>query len=221
MNDDANTAGELETVERLHGPAADWSVIWLHGLGADGHDFEPIVDALAVDAGIRYLFPHAPVRTVTVNGGMRMRGWYDIASVDLDACIDHHGIAASVQQVHRLLEREEQRGIPARRIVLAGFSQGGVIALHAGLGYPRPLAGVVALSTYLPGGALPEGAGKVPVFVGHGDQDPVVAHRLGLRAGERLRQAGLDVTWNSYPMPHAVCEQEIADISRWMRALMA
>ncbi len=223
MSNSDDKTGVLEAVERESGPAPRWSVIWLHGLGADGHDFEPIVDALNLDSGVgvRYVFPHAPVQAVTLNAGMRMRAWYDIAAMELERQVDVDGILRSADRVARLLEREEARGIAPERIILAGFSQGGVVALHAALRYPRRLAGVVALSTYLPGD-IPSapGAAGMPVFLGHGSQDPIVSHGLGIRARDALQALGMDVDWRSYPIPHAVCEDEIEDISRWLRQRM-
>jgi phospholipase/carboxylesterase len=199
------------------------SVIWLHGLGADGHDFEPIVPQLGLpgDLPVRFVFPHAPVRPVTLNGGYPMRAWFDIASLDRNAAQDAEGIAASCRQVEALLAREVERGVAAGHIVLAGFSQGGAIALAMGLRYPERLAGVMGLSTFIPEGSriLAEKSAAnqhVPIFLAHGSLDPVVAPALGDATREMLQGAGYDVEWHSYPMPHAVCPDEIVDIGRWL-----
>lgn len=213
----------LESIEIETGPQPRHSVIWLHGLGADGHDFEPIVPELVKPRwpSLRFVFPHAPVRPITVNGGMRMRGWYDIHGLELMAIEDEAGILASVAEVERLLARERQRGVDSHRILLAGFSQGGAVALAAGLTQPERLAGIVALSTYLPIAAqvaarrAPIQAG-LPVFVGHGAVDPIVPQALGLAARQRLQDWGHTVEWHSYGMPHSVCAEEIRDLSGWM-----
>jgi phospholipase/carboxylesterase len=211
----------LKTVERSTGSPAAGSVIWLHGLGADGHDFEPIVPELALDGlPLRFVFPHAPVRPVTLNGGMRMRAWFDIRSLDRDAVPDEEGIAESVEHVRALLRREHERGVPAERIVLAGFSQGGTIALRAGLLHPERLAGLLALSTFLPRRWTPEGGPdanrKTPVLVAHGTLDPLVPLALGEATRRVLAEHGWPVEWKTYAMPHAVCPQEIADIRGWL-----
>lgn len=213
----------LECIEIETGPQPRHSVIWLHGLGADGHDFEPIVPELVKPGwpSLRFVFPHAPVRPITLNGGMRMRGWYDIYGLELMAIEDEAGILASVAEVERLLARERQRGVDSHRILLAGFSQGGAVALAAGLTQPERLAGIVALSTYLPIAAqvaarrAPIQAG-LPVFVGHGAVDPIVPQALGLAARQRLQDWGHTVEWHSYGMPHSVCAEEIRDLSGWM-----
>lgn len=213
----------LECIEIETGPQPRHSVIWLHGLGADGHDFEPIVPELVKPGwpSLRFVFPHAPVRPITLNGGMRMRGWYDIYGLELMAIEDEAGILASVAEVERLLARERQRGVDSHRVLLAGFSQGGAVALAAGLTQPERLAGIVALSTYLPIAAqvaarrAPIQAG-LPVFVGHGAVDPIVPQALGLAARQRLQDWGHTVDWHSYGMPHSVCAEEIRDLSGWM-----
>ena len=213
----------LECVEQETGPAPAWTVLWLHGLGADGHDFAPIVPELvrAHWPALRFVFPHAPMRAVTINGGMRMRAWYDIVSMDFASRADATGIGESVQQVEALIAREAERGTPPSRIVLAGFSQGGAIALTAGLRRQAPLAGLVALSTYLPGGqavAAQRHANAVaqPVFCAHGDNDPVIAVQHGLASAQALQRVGLEVEWHRYPMAHQVCAQEIADLGDWL-----
>lgn len=213
----------LECIEIETGTQPRHSVLWLHGLGADGHDFEPIVPEL-LRAGwppLRFVFPHAPVRPITLNGGMRMRGWYDIHGLELMAIEDEAGILASVAGVERLIARERQRGVDSQRILLAGFSQGGAVALAAGLTHPERLAGIVALSTYLPIAARIEAQrapiqGGLPVFIGHGAVDPIVPQMLGLAARQRLQAWGHPVDWHSYGMPHSVCAEEIRDLSGWM-----
>ena len=218
----------LECVEQETGPAPAWTVLWLHGLGADGHDFAPIVPELvrAHWPALRFVFPHAPMRAVTINGGMRMRAWYDIVSMDFASRADATGIGESVQQVEALIAREAERGTPPSRIVLAGFSQGGAIALTAGLRRQAPLAGLVALSTYLPGGqavAAQRHANAVaqPVFCAHGDNDPVIAVQHGLDSAQALQRVGLEVEWHRYPMAHQVCAQEIADLGHWLERRLA
>ena len=219
-----DTRALLETVEHATGPDPRWAVVWLHGLGADGHDFAPIVPEL-VQRGwpaIRFVFPHAPVRPVTINNGMRMRAWYDIRDLGFEGTVgdraDAAGVEASVAQVDALLVREHDRGIPASRVLLAGFSQGGAIALSAALRRTEPLAGVVGLSTYLPlaGAGASEGAAAQPVFMAHGTQDPVVPFAAGQRSAERLRGMGFDVEWHAYPMQHQVCAEQVRDLGQWL-----
>ena len=218
----------LDTLERETGPHPLWSVVWLHGLGADGHDFAPIVPELVRPGWppLRFVFPHAPVRPVTINNGVRMRAWYDILGLEIAQRQDESGVRESIGFVDQLIEREAERGIPSERVFVAGFSQGGAIALAAGLRHPRPLAGVIALSTYLPiaqhsDAERSEANRALPVFMAHGDQDPVVGHALGVMSRDYLQRMGHPVDWHSYPMPHAVCPQEIADLSRWIAARMA
>lgn len=211
---------------RLEPPApANASVIWLHGLGADGHDFEPIVPELRLppDHRIRFIFPHAPIRPVSINAGMEMRAWYDIADQGLDRKVDEHGIRESAGAVQRLLDDELAAGIDSRRVVLAGFSQGGAIALHLGLRYEHTLGGILALSTYLPlAGSLAGEATKsqqaTPIFIAHGTRDPMVPEKLGNHAADTLLGAGYDVTYKTYAMEHAVSAAEIADIAAWLQA---
>ncbi|MBN8262512.1 MAG: carboxylesterase [Xanthomonadales bacterium] len=219
----------LDTVEHETGAQPRWSVVWLHGLGADGNDFAPIVPELVRREwpALRFVFPHAPVRAVTINGGMRMRAWYDIRDLDLANRADLEGVAASVADVEALIAREEARGVPPERLLLAGFSQGGAVTLAAGLARARPLAGLVALSTYLPMGAeraqaacVPEATAQ-PVFMAHGQFDPVVPQRGGEAAGQILRTLGFSVDWRVYPMQHAVCAEEVRDLGDWMTARFA
>jgi len=217
----------LDTLERETAPSPRHSVIWLHGLGADGHDFAPIVPELARRdwPPVRFVFPHAPVRPVTINNGVPMRAWYDVSAMDFADFgnrADSAGVEASVAQVEALIANEAARGVPASRIVLAGFSQGGAIALAAGLRRGEaPLAGLIALSTYLPGAAqaverLADGAQTQPIFMGHGTQDPVVPFGAGEQSAAVLRKLGFAVEWHHYRMPHSVCPQEIADLGDWL-----
>lgn len=216
----------LETVENETGSQPQWSVLWLHGLGADGNDFVPIVpELLRADWPVlRFVFPHAPVRTVTINGGARMRAWYDIVDFDLANRADLDGVTQSVAEVEALIAREVERGIPAERILLAGFSQGGAVTLAAGIARQQPLAGLVALSTYLPMGAevaraaLAPAAASQPLFMAHGVFDPVVPAAAGEAGAKALAAMGFDVQWRRYPMQHAVCAEEIHDLGNWMTA---
>ena len=220
-------AASLETVEVEPDRPADACVLWMHGLGADGHDFESLVPELRLEASpaVRFVFPHAPIRPVTINGGQRMRAWYDIAGFDRRAPTDEAGIRESAAALGELVRRERERGIPAERIVVAGFSQGGAMALFLGPRWPERLGGVVALSTYLP---LPHTLAKeahpanaaVPLFQAHGSFDPLVPQALGEQTRETLRALGYDVDWRSYPMPHSLCAQEVEDLREFLlRAL--
>ena len=217
----------LEAVEMETGANPVGSVIWLHGLGADGHDFEAIVPELRLPESmpLRFVFPHAPVRPVTVNGGMEMRAWYDIVSLDSEGRADESGIRASSAILENLIEAEQQRGIDASRIVAAGFSQGGAIAIQTALTSEKKLAGLMALSTYLP---LPKtiesehaGDSSLPVFMGHGSSDPMLPLQLGQNSRDQLQALGYSVEWHEYPMAHGVCPQEIADISAWLQSIYA
>lgn len=220
----------LQSIEVETGKSPGASVIWLHGLGADGNDFVPVVEALKLDAApaVRFVFPHAPMRPVTINNGHVMRAWYDVSFGDLEGKsrqADERGVRESQGQVNALIERERQRGIEPARIVLAGFSQGGAIALHTGLRYPDRLAGMMALSTYLPlADSLPREAGSAnkatPIFMAHGLFDPVVPLVMGAGSMTFLAGLGYPVEWRQYPMQHSVCPQEIDDIGNWLaRAL--
>lgn len=213
----------LDTIERDTGPDPQWSILWLHGLGADGNDFAPIVPELvrAEWPALRFVFPHAPVRAVTINGGARMRAWYDIRALDLAQRADESGVNESIAQVEALVAREAARGVPAHRLILAGFSQGGAIALAAGLLRASPFAGLVALSTYLPmhdraAQRLANGANAQPVFMGHGTLDPVVPYAAGEASARVLESLGFHVDWRRYPMPHSVCLEEIRDLGDWL-----
>lgn len=221
--------GLLETVEVEPRAPADAAVLWMHGLGADGHDFEALVPELRLPGSpaVRFVFPHAPVRPVTINGGQRMRAWYDIAGFDRRAPVDETGIRASAEALGALVKRERERGVAADRIVVAGFSQGGAMALFLAPRWPERLAGVMALSTYLPlGEALASEAhpanAALPVLMAHGSFDPIVPQALGEASRDRLRGLGYEVDWRSYPMPHSVCAQEVEDIRGFLlRALAA
>jgi len=201
------------------------AVIWMHGLGADGHDFEPVVPQLGLDprAAVRFVFPHAPAIPVTLNGGYVMPAWYDIKDADLKNRHDEAGIRESARRIEALIAREIERGVPARKIVLAGFSQGGAMAVHVALRHAQPLAGLVALSTYLVCGdkvdaELNSANRGIAVFAAHGTQDPMVRYERGTALRDKLAALGCDVTWREYPMPHAVCLEEIVEIGAWLRA---
>lgn len=202
-------------------PTPQHSVLWLHGLGADGSDFVPLAEQIKLPVAVRYLFPHAPKRAVTINGGFVMRAWYDIFSTDLSAEQDAPGIHATQLEIEKLIEQEQQRGIAPENIFLAGFSQGGAIALHTGLRYPQKLGGILALSTYLPlADTLPAEisphASTLPIFMAHGKQDTVIPSVLGRLSAEKLQQLGCAPQWHEYTMPHSVCAEEIGDIERWL-----
>ena len=213
----------LETVELQTAPDPTWTVLWLHGLGADGNDFAPIVPELVRQdwPALRFVFPHAPEREVTINGGLRMRAWYDIRDANLANRADQAGVEQSIRQVEALVAREAARGVAASRLVLAGFSQGGAITLAAGLRRTEPLAGLIALSAYLPmieraaSDTTPEAVGQ-PLFMGHGAQDPVVPYAAGEYSAAALRRLGFSVEWHRYPMPHSVCAEEIRDLAEWL-----
>lgn len=216
-------ATQLDTVEQDTGPDPQWAILWLHGLGADGHDFAPIVPELVRPEwpALRFVFPHAPVRAVTINAGMRMRAWYDIRDLDLAQRADESGVNESIAQVEALVAREAERGIPAHRLILAGFSQGGAITLAAGLLRATPFAGLVALSSYLPmhdraAQRLATGANAQPVFMAHGTQDPVVPFVAGAASAQMLSSLGFRVDFHRYAMPHSVCAEEIRDLGDWL-----
>jgi phospholipase/carboxylesterase len=213
-------------VETAPQPSA--AVIWLHGLGADGNDFAGLVPELDLSGcpAIRFIFPHAPAIPVTVNGGYVMPAWYDILGADLVSRQDAAGIRASGQAINALIEREIARGIPAARIVLAGFSQGCAMALHAGLRFPQSLAGIMALSGYLPLAehlAAERNAANAhtPIFMAHGSQDPVVVPARGEASRDLLARLGYPVQWHSYPMPHSLHPREVADIAIFLRQVLA
>jgi phospholipase/carboxylesterase len=217
----------LEAIEIETGRKPVGAVIWLHGLGADGHDFAPIVPQLVSpdERPLRFVFPHAPVRPVTINQGMAMRAWYDILGFSRGTPQDSAGIRASDAAVAELICRENQRGIATSRIVLGGFSQGGAISLFTGVRYPEKLAGIMGLSTYLLlEELLPAERTRTnfqtPIFLAHGTPDPVVELRRGAEARQLLEAGGYPVEWHDYPMPHSVCPQEIDDIGAWLRKVL-
>lgn len=215
---------QIDSVEINPEQNATHCIIWLHGLGADGHDFVPIVPELKLPSNlaIRFIFPHAPIMPVTINNGYKMRAWFDIHDFSLSTKIDKEGIQASQKTVESLIETQIASGIPSENIILAGFSQGGAIALTTGINFNKRLGGILALSTYLP---LPDqlliNAATVnrslPIFVAHGTQDSVLPFLLGESTAKVLEQSGFQVDWHSYVMPHSVCGQEIADISKWIQ----
>ena len=218
----------LETIE-LH-PAGDAvaSVIILHGLGADGTDFLPMCDQLDLTAigPVRYLLPRAPVRPVTINGGHRMRAWYDVLGAQLDKREDETGLRATMRQVQQLIDREVARGVPARRIVLGGFSQGCAMTLLAGLRYPQRLAGLLGMSGYLPlasSTAADRHAANadVPVFLAHGQRDGVIGLDRAVASRDALAKLGYQVEWHEYPMEHSVCMEEVEQINAWLRRVLA
>jgi phospholipase/carboxylesterase len=216
----------LETIEIETGARPDAAVIWLHGLGADGHDFEPVVPQLRLPGrlAVRFVFPHAPVRPVTINQGMRMRAWYDIVQLG-GGREDEAGIRASQQQLEGLIEREGARGIPAGRVVLAGFSQGGAIALQTALRFRERLAGTLALSTYLPLAAKLDAersaAGReMPILMAHGTHDPMISIEHARRSRDMLVALGYRVEWREYAMPHSLCADEISDLAAWLTRVL-
>ncbi len=221
---------KLETIEIETGKNPAASVIWMHGLGADGNDFVPIVQELALTAAptIRFVFPHAPMRPVTINNGFVMRAWYDVSFGDLEGKsrkADEQGVRDSGAQIGALIGRETERGVAAANVVLAGFSQGGAIALQAGLRYPEKIAGIMALSTYLPLAAvLPQEASpanrKTPIFMAHGVYDPVVPQLMGTTSRTALAGLGYKVEWHEYPMEHSVCAEEVRDIAAWLKKVL-
>lgn len=202
---------------------ATHSVIWLHGLGADGHDFEPIVDELTLTHNIRFIFPHAPSIPVSINSGMVMPAWYDIRSAQIDEEQDAEGTKKSQQSLLTLIEREIERGVKSENIILAGFSQGGAIALHTALRYEKPIAGIMALSTYLPLANTVENEinninKNTPIYIAHGTHDPVIPYQLAIDTQTKLNQLGFSTELKKYEMEHSVCPDEIDDISNWINS---
>ncbi len=220
------TAG-LETIEVQTGPDPTGAVIWMHGLGADGHDFEPMVPQLVHpgERALRFVFPNATVRPVTINGGYAMRAWYDIAGFDRHAAQDESGVRASDAAIRALIRRENERGIATERVAVAGFSQGGAMALFTGTRYPEKLAGIMGLSCYMLLASKFEAERapanqSTPVFLAHGVYDPVVPPALGEETRRLLAAANYAVEWHSYPMPHSVCPEEVASIAAWLRKVL-
>ncbi len=215
---------ELETVEIETGASIELGIIWLHGLGADGHDFEPVARELDLPFGARFVFPHAPVRPVTINGGMPMRAWYDILALGPGGPEDEAGIRRSADAVRELIVREIDRGLSRDRIVLAGFSQGGAIALYTATREVEPLAGAIALSTYLPVAANLQSEAKAasratPFLMAHGSLDPLIDISFGTLSRDLLLAAGYQVAWRSYRIEHGVSPEEIRDIGGWLAGL--
>jgi phospholipase/carboxylesterase len=218
----------LDCVEMAPGGEVGRAVIWLHGLGADGHDFEPLVPYLGIDPrlAVRFVFPHAPRRPVTINMGLIMPAWYDIRDLSLRRDVDEKGVLESADQLRALVARERERGVPADRIVLAGFSQGGAIALHVGLRYEESLAGILALSSYLVcdqsiEGERSEANRDVPIFQAHGSLDPMVPPQAGELARDRLVELGYSPQWKTYPMGHEVHPDEIRDVGAWLNGVLS
>jgi len=215
----------LDTIERNPNQEADASIIWMHGLGADGHDFEPIVDALNLP-GVRFILPHAPYRAVSINNGYEMRAWFDIFGLDADSPQDETGIRQSRQEIEALIAKEKAKGIAAHRIVLAGFSQGGAIALHTALRHTETLAGVLVLSSWLPlKTRLQQEAHlanrALPVFMAHGTFDSIVPLQTAENSARLLTEAGYPLAWQTYPMAHSVCDREVADIRQFLCSILS
>lgn len=218
----------LPAIELVTSDNPTASVIWLHGLGADGNDFVPVVDELGLppQLAVRFIFPHAPMQPVTINSGFIMRAWYDVLNQDMSFREDEAGVRRSQQEIEKLITKEKDRGIGASRIVLAGFSQGGAIALQTGLRHSERLAGIMALSCYLPlAASLAAEADAanhaVPIFMAHGTADPLIPLPLASLSREHLEQQGYHVEWHQYLMPHSVCQEEIQDIGQWLVRVLA
>lgn len=216
----------LPAIETETGPNPTSSVIWLHGLGADGNDFAPIVPELRLpdDLKVRFIFPHAPSIPVTINGGFVMPAWYDILEMDIDRKVDTSGLIASSQEVEKFVEQERVRGIESKNIVIAGFSQGGAVAYHFALSYDMPLAGLLAMSTYFATVDIvdfSEANNDIQLAVQHGQYDPVVPEVLAKKALSDLSEKGYSPQYTSYPMEHSVCPEQIADISRWLQGVLS
>lgn len=216
----------LQYIEQETNPNPDAAVIWLHGLGASGHDFEPVVPELGLprDAAIRFIFPHAPVMPVTINGGMRMPAWYDIKAMDIDRIVDTEQLGESSSAVARLVDQQIEQGISSDRIIIAGFSQGGAVAYELGLSYPRRLAGIIGLSTYFATAEtvkLSDANRDTPINIYHGTFDPIVPESLGRLSVEKLRAMGYSPAYQTYPMEHSVCLEEVVDIGKFITRHLA
>ena len=212
---------ELQYIELETNPNPTAAVIWLHGLGASGHDFEPVVPELGLpdNAAVRFIFPHAPNMPVTINGGMTMPAWYDIKAMDIDRVVDTDQLMASSDAVAKLVDREIERGVKSENIVIAGFSQGGAVAYELGLSYPKRLAGIIALSTYFATAKTvkrSEANRDIPIRIYHGTFDPMVPEALGRQSVEKLQEMGFEPTYQTYPMEHSVCMEEIVDIGKFL-----
>jgi phospholipase/carboxylesterase len=214
----------LEAIVTEPAVTANASVLWLHGLGANGHDFADLTSSLGLpeNHGIRFIFPHAPEQPVSLNGGRSMPAWYDILGVSFGSAQDAQGIRRAEQWVREWLDHEQQQGIPSNRLFVGGFSQGGALALHSGLRYFEPLGGIIALSTYLPLADTLEKEGapnnkKIPIWMAHGTFDPVVSFDLGQYSYQHLSQLGYAIYWHTYPMLHTVCQEELQKIGQWLR----
>lgn len=217
--------GEL-IIEPQNGQPADACVFIIHGLGADGHDFEPLVPALNLpkDANVRFIMPHAPRLPVTVNGGMVMPAWYDILAMDLGRRVDETQLKRSAERIQALIQEQVDQGINSQRIIVAGFSQGGAVAYQAALSFPLPLGGLLAMSTYFATAGsidVSEANKYIPIEVHHGNFDPIVAESLGRAAFERLKAQGYTANYRQYPMAHALCPQQVGDIGRWLSERLA
>ena len=213
-------------IESPNGAVVNASIIWLHGLGADGSDFAPLVPQLSLpdSFGIRFIFPNAPSIPVSINNGFVMPAWYDIKEVDIDRHVDEEQLKQSAAGVHALIDREIERGVDSSRIIVAGFSQGGAVSYEAGLTYPKPLAGIMALSTYFATATsikVNPIQNSMPILICHGSMDPVVSEALGLKSAATLKNLGLVPEYNSYPMEHSLCPQQIVDIAAWMSRILS
>ncbi|MDX1551112.1 MAG: carboxylesterase [Marinobacter sp.] len=213
---------ELEYIELETRPNPTAAVIWLHGLGASGHDFEPVVPELGLpeEAAVRFIFPHAPNMPVTINGGMTMPAWYDIKAMDIDRVVDTDQLVASADAVARLVDREIERGVKSENIVIAGFSQGGAVAYELGLSYPKRLGGILALSTYFATAKTVEVSDAnrgIPISIYHGTHDPMVPESLGRLSVEKLKEMGFEPSYQTFPMEHSVCLEEVQDIGIFIR----
>ena len=213
-------------IESPNGAVVNASIIWLHGLGADGSDFAPLVPQLGLpdSFGIRFIFPNAPSIPVSINNGFVMPAWYDIQEVDIDRHVDEEQLKQSAAGVHALINREIERGVDSSRIIVAGFSQGGAVSYEAGLTYPKPLAGIMALSTYFATATsikVNPIQNSIPILICHGSMDPIVSEALGLKSAATLKNLGLVPEYNSYPMEHSLCPQQIVDIAAWMSRILS
>lgn len=215
----------LPAIELETSPNPDSTVIWLHGLGADGNDFAPIVPELKLpaDLSIRFIFPHAPAIPVTINGGFVMPAWYDILEMNIDRKVDLAGLTASAREINSFVSRELERGIDSKRIVIAGFSQGGAVAYQVALSHDKPLGGLLAMSTYFATADIIEHSEinkTIPLRIQHGEHDPVVPEQLGRKATTQLIKRGYSVSYQHYPMEHSVCPEQIQDISEWLQTIL-